>query len=179
MASDLIRRKLTHLFNQYDYNKNGVLEKEDFAMVGANFARMNGFAEGSEEYEGTVKREVMIWDAILPHCDANNDGVITLEEYITGFEAWKNTPEFETFLREYSNFVFDAVDTNKNGRMEFDEFMGFIYTKDKALGEKVFNALDTDKSGYLDRNEVLTAFREFFFTEDPNSPANYLFEFNG
>jgi len=116
---------------------------------------------------------------ILPHCDANNDGVITLEEYITGFEAWKNTPEFETFLREYSNFVFDAVDTNKNGRMEFDEFMGFIYTKDKALGEKVFNALDTDKSGYLDRNEVLTAFREFFFTEDPNSPANYLFEFNG
>ncbi len=179
MTSEFMKKKLTYTFNAYDATQNGVLEKDDFEKLAIVYAEGLGFAKGSKESNDIIAQEVHFFEFIVQHCDANNDGKITLEEFINGMEAWKKKPDFESFLKEYAKSLLNSLDKDKNGRIEFEEFLPFLGIKDEAKGRKIFNAIDTDGSGYLDLDELTHAWREYCTSEDPSAPLNYMFGFKG
>ena len=80
-GSDLLKRKLAFFFEMYDVNKNGVLEVSDFEQCAADYAVMNGFEVGSEQYQRTVDLERRIFDWIVDNGYSANNETLTLEEY--------------------------------------------------------------------------------------------------
>ncbi|KZF19365.1 mitochondrial carrier [Xylona heveae TC161] len=53
--------------------------------------------------------------------------------------------------------VLEAVDTNGDGKIEYDEFRTFVETTENQL-RGLFNSIDRDRDGKLDKEELSTAF---------------------
>lgn len=95
-----------------------------------------------------IKENVQMFNSI----DKNNDGYITLKELQKGLQATttKSKEEIETIMM--------SVDTDKNGAINFNEFIAAtldisIY-KDYANLEKAFKFFDKDHDGEIDEKEL-------------------------
>jgi calcium-dependent protein kinase len=55
--------------------------------------------------------------------------------------------------------LFDFIDTDKNGKINYTEFIASTVTdhvmSSKKNLENVFNMLDKDGNGYVDRDEIM------------------------
>jgi calcium-dependent protein kinase len=85
--------------------------------------------------------------------DINKDGFITLDEMQQYFsKIYKNN-------KNYIENIFNEIDTNKSGRIEFTQLISAlieqkIYLNEEILKE-VFEKLDKDKNGKISNNDIL------------------------
>jgi Ca2+-binding EF-hand superfamily protein len=106
---------------------------------------------------------------------ANNpDGRLDRAEFVRLYDELRS--ESKEALDEISDFVFRVFDTDRNGTINFNEFMvAYALTSRgdpvKKL-EYAFSLYDTDGNGYLDRNElrtVLTAMLDLLGADKKNT----------
>ncbi|MFF3445237.1 EF-hand domain-containing protein [Streptosporangium sp. NPDC002721] len=79
--------------------------------------------------------------------------------------------------RKYERW-FRAADVDGDGAISLTEFTRIFGSTGRAGDDEcaeVFNALDLDASGALSRAEYHKAASEFFYGDDPGSPANHIF----
>ena len=64
-----------------------------------------------------------------------------------------------------TNMLFQTVDTNENGVIDYSEFKAAVLRSQVYLHEEVlqkaFNFFDRDKNGYLSINELQAVFKNF------------------
>jgi Ca2+-binding EF-hand superfamily protein len=67
-------------------------------------------------------------------------------------------------------------DKDKDGRVSWTEFLGsaVIFGQTPAEAEEAFRHLDRDADGYLNTDEWLRNTEEFFMSDDPKAPGNWL-----
>ncbi len=81
-------------------------------------------------------------------------------------------------LAPVADRFFDLADGDGDGAISLTEFTHIFGSTGRAGDDEcaeVFNALDLDASGALSRAEYHKATSEFFYGDDPDSPANHIF----
>lgn len=87
---------------------------------------------------------------IFFNIDKNNDGYITLKELKAAMKGRLSEEELQTILR--------AVDTDKNGAINYTEFIAATLRQDVYQNSKniqnAFEMLDKDGNGYIEEKEL-------------------------
>ncbi len=91
--------------------------------------------------------------------DENGDGRITKEELIKGLKLYDEKVSDPAGEVEK---IFNSIDTDKNGFLEFEEFARVLIDKKKLITNDIikftFNFFDTDRSGEITLDELIDIF---------------------
>eukprot|EP00002_Diphylleia_rotans_P029897 TRINITY_DN6110_c0_g1_i2.p1 TRINITY_DN6110_c0_g1~~TRINITY_DN6110_c0_g1_i2.p1 ORF type:complete len:387 (-),score=95.32 TRINITY_DN6110_c0_g1_i2:889-2049(-) len=90
-------------------------------------------------------------EAIFQEIDANHDGRISLQE-MKVFIRNHQLPFSEASLEHF----YKAMDGDKNGEIELDEFRQYVIEKEVYL-QRLFKRIDENDDGHIDRRELKKA----------------------
>jgi Ca2+-binding EF-hand superfamily protein len=177
MLTELQRRKLTRMYQQTDFNKDGFVETSDYEQIGARVAQFLGLEPGSPESEVIRNRYLGMWSNLKQLADKDGDDKVNEAEYVGGLGALLSQEDyFEPWIRSTVNDILEWEDQDRDGKISQQEYVGFMQIYDIASGdaEDAFRRLDRDGDGYLTREELMQNTEEFFLADDPNAPGNWL-----
>jgi hypothetical protein len=84
--------------------------------------------------------------------------------------------EYERRVEQVADMIIALVDDDGDGMVTAANWGVFynIYGIDTAPSAVVAR-LDRNKDGKVDRSEILTALREYFYSADPAAPGNWFY----
>jgi calcium-dependent protein kinase len=98
--------------------------------------------------------------------DKNGDGQISREELYKGLENFLKLSGKE--LKEKVDTIFNNIDTDHNGYIEYEEFLRAAVDKEYFLSDNflrfAFDYFDRDKNGEISYNEI----KQLFYQNDKN-----------
>jgi Ca2+-binding EF-hand superfamily protein len=177
MLSELRTRKFTALFACFDFDKNGVLEKADYEHFARNLAEAYDLLPGTPQHAAMHAETMALWDFIQSVADKNNDLQISPEEFVTAYaEMTNHDATFHQLLGGYAAFVIRMGDKNGDGKLDEDEYATILwyYGIDDAPARTAFRHLVADGSGLMTNETMERVFAEFFRSDDPDTPGNWM-----
>ena len=162
-------RKLKTAFTRFDVDKDGFISKEDFELMAK---RMNKLGNATAEQAAACHTSFMqVADFFgykhgerLPREQAAED----MHEVMLklSFE------EQRSLCDKFYYPIFDAVDSNGDGHIPFEEYKVYAKTIAPDLTDedkvKSFNLIDANKDGEISREEFLDAAYEYFYSFEEN-----------
>jgi Ca2+-binding EF-hand superfamily protein len=173
MASVFQQRKFQGMFNAFDTDGDGYLREEDFRELVARWSRLPGVGPGTE-LRTRVETLLMGWWAVLLETgDTNGDGAVDLPEIIALADR---LPGMIADVTATADTIFDAVDANGDGVISPEEHRRLVETWNGAPVDMdgVFELLDLNGDGHLSREEFALLWRQFWISQDPAEPGNWL-----
>lgn len=182
MLTPLQGKKLTHYFNVLDFDRNGILEKQDFTNIGINLAMNLGMHEGDDDFKDLVQKSEQIWLSFRSFIKGEIDDTATLGEWLRF--ADKNivngSPElYEKHVNIVASEIIRLFDTDDDGYLSLEEYIELFvaYRIDVKYSAKSFVKLDTNYNEEISYDELLEAIRQFYRSDDEKAPGNWLFGF--
>ncbi|MEM7531122.1 MAG: EF-hand domain-containing protein [Chloroflexota bacterium] len=177
MLTDLQTRKFTRMFHMFDVDGNGFVEEVDYLQAVQNLKELYGVAEDSDEYHQLYQGQMGIWQFVCGIADKDLDNRVTLNEFLEGYDFFIQDEEaMNSLLMGMTETMLTLSDTNGDGKLDVSGYIGnlvaFNISEDEA--RETFNRLDRDQDGYLTRDELTQAVKEFFTSNEPDSPGNWL-----
>jgi Ca2+-binding EF-hand superfamily protein len=176
VLSDFRRRKVASGFAELDVNGDGRVEGKDIELLIHNHGEAYGYEPGSTEYEDLARRTRDVWGQ-LRQFDADGDGAVSLAEYVAGFDAFLQ--QRDTFLAGMDRLVdsfFAMADRNGDGLISEEElalhYRAWHHSEAKA--REAFRRLDRSRRGGISKADWMLNLEEFYFSEDPEAPGNWL-----
>jgi len=169
------------MFHLTDTNKDGCLELGDFEGLAKGFVKARNLAPDAPQAKGLQSRYRATWD-LLQEADADQDGEVTLQEFLDWYDKLMSRRDvFDQMIRlEAQHGLIQhgllELDQDGDGRITLSEHKSGM----AALGlsqhevEESFQRLDVDGDGYLSYEEMLKAVTDFYYSDDPNAPGNWL-----
>jgi len=177
MLTKLQTKKWTHLFDIYDMNNTGFVTKEDFEIRVENVAKLLNIDVGATDYNDMHTQVMADWTHLQKEADINNNGKISLEEWLKHGCSRINSDMYDTVKKE-AHVIFDLCDANGDGSISKDEYTALL----KAWGIDDNNELNLSCSkiglkddNKLSRGEFIELLEQFHKSDDPASPGNYFF----
>ncbi|MDI5969956.1 EF-hand domain-containing protein [Streptomyces sp. SL13] len=173
MASAFQERKLTGMFAAFDADGDGCLREEDFRALVARWSRLPGVGPGTE-LRARVEALLMGWWAALREAgDANGDGAVDMGELLSLVDR---LPAMAADVTATAETIFDAVDANGDGRISPQEHRRLVETWNGRPVDTtgVFELLDLNGDGHLSREEFAVLWHQFWTSDDPSDPGNWL-----
>ena len=172
--------KLRHFFNILDYNKNGVIHKEDFDRLGMNLCLTFDIKEGTEAYDVMFQKSRRFFYQILKDLGKPTDHHVTMDEWIKLFDQIINQKDMEKlkyYIKLTTIYIFELFDQDKNGIISLDEYVDMftVYHIDMKYSAKSFLKLDTNHDDCISKVELFNAVTDFFISDDPDAPGNWIF----
>jgi Ca2+-binding EF-hand superfamily protein len=173
MLTEFQRRKLTHLFGMSDADKDGVVERADYARIADNFARTNGVELGTPGHERVRAAYLGFWNNLQQLADGDHDGKVTLAEYLAAYEHLLVAREPIVGIAQA---IIALVDADRDGRIVEGEYVALLRAYDIAEdgAREAFRRLDRDGDGAVTADELLADAEEFFYGDNPDAPGNWL-----
>ncbi len=178
-VATLLERKLDRRFDTYDLNKNGYIERSDFELAAQRFAEAFSAPEDSPAVTRLRDTLTRVWSDLVCASDADGDGRISREEYKKAFtlHMLEDQTELAEKYRPFIDALMDVADADGDGRIDLDEHIKWYtalmsITPDEA--RESFARLDRDGDGYVTREEIFQAVVEYYFSDDPEAPGNWL-----
>jgi Ca2+-binding EF-hand superfamily protein len=180
MLTQLQSQKLRHFFNILDYNKNGVLQQEDFDRLGINLCDNLEIEKGTEEYEKVIQKSRRLFFQLLKDLNKTSGADISSSEWIRLFDRIIDQQDMEKlkyYIKLTTIYIFDLFDQDKNGILSLDEFVDMftIYHIDVSFSAKSFLKLDTNHDDCISKVELFNAVTDFFISDDPDASGNWIF----
>ncbi len=173
MASAFQGRKLRGMFAAFDADGDGYLRQEDFRALVARWSRLPGVGPGTEL---RARMEALLmgwWAALLEAGDANGDGAVDMGELLSLVDK---LPLMIADVTATADAVFDAVDADGDGRISREEHRRLVETWNGQSVDTtgIFELLDLNGDGHLSRAEFALLWRQFWISDDPVEPGNWL-----
>jgi juvenile hormone diol kinase len=179
MLTDFQKKKLGRLFAVLDSDHNGQLERSDYMTVVSNVARVHGWKPGSKDYSAVETLYLTIWGNLKALADVNNDGQVSLDEFLEFHTQMLSSPEmYEQITVGTVDLLFEAFDRNRDGHLSRDDFRDFFDAygiRDQAAVDEAFQKLDVSGNGRISKQEALERVKEFYFSNDDAAAGNWLF----
>lgn len=151
-------------FSEWDKDDDNLIEEHEFELKFAD----EYYSFWSEDAEPKGIIEEGFFKESFAGLDADNDNYLSDEEWLVGYNY---------FYDDYIiNEEFAYIDTDDDGRLEYDEYYDVIYNtnyftdvdldednyiSEYELAEYVFNNWDTDDNGVISRYEF-NAFKAYY-----------------
>jgi len=180
MLTDLQLDKLEKFFYILDYDRNGVIEKEDFTGIAENLCILWSVKEEDIRHQAIVKKFEDGWETFNAFVNIEEEGKANWDHWLHfADEVIINGDEgiFNSYVENYVGGIFDNFDSDKDGYINLDEFIDLFvaYRIEVRFAAKAFRKLDRNKDDLISRGELITAVKEYFRSEDPDAPGNWLF----
>lgn len=168
--------KLSNVFKAFDQNGNGYLEAEDFQIIVQALASEFG-VQNSPRHFALATAYNALWGELLRHSDTNQDGRISLDEFIAnGQQAIADSSRINV-VDYLGSSVFEVVDANGDGYVDREEFAR-LQRAFRATGEgasETFDAIDADGDGRMSHSEFLQGVRDYFTSPHYDKPGSWFF----
>jgi Ca2+-binding EF-hand superfamily protein len=176
MLSEFRDRKLRLSFKFLDVNGDGRLSQQDFEQCAVNFGKLYGVGPGVPEYDEVHAHYMNYWDQVKV-MDTDDDGEITLDEYVASMESWLS--HREAFMSEMAKTIaawYEIVDRDKDGILSEDELVlnYRISGLEEGAARKAFRMLDSEGRGGITRDEMVAFTEEMYYAEDPEARGNWI-----
>ncbi|EDS26157.1 conserved hypothetical protein [Culex quinquefasciatus] len=162
--SEFRKKKLLYVFNVFfDVNQSGEIDRKDFEMAVEKICELRGWPVGNSRNTETHESMFKIWEGLRAKADKDNDGQVSVEEWC---KMWD----------EYMNFMFDLEDASNDGGIDAEEFsiVCSSYGLDQQECRDAFGKM-AQGSEEVDREQFSKLWREYFSSDDPASPGNFIF----
>lgn len=178
MVSDFRKKKLMYLFKIFfDADGSGVVSKKDFELSIQRIGKAKGWSEEDDMFKIAQKAMLEIWEGMQLKADLNRDGEISADEWIAMWEDFSNNPSSPVDWQGYfCKAIFHIQDSSGDGAIDKNEFVSVHSSFGLAEEEsgKAFDKLANGKSS-LSFEDFQKLWAEFFSSEDPNAPGNFIF----
>lgn len=178
MLDQLRRQKITLLFLIFDADQNGYVERQDFERAAKTLAVLNGVSQFSDDYRRLHDSYSDIYRSIKTMMDTDGDHRVGLDEWITYFEGMlEDEDRYLEVAAPIARYIFNMLDHNENGKISIEEWRLFsqAYNIPAEDVDDIFNKMDADDSGFITREEFGHLVTDFFLSDDPDKPGNYIF----
>ena len=179
--TDLQIRKLMKLFSMYDADNTGVLKLHNFQTLIDRLAALRHWKPDSPEYTRLqtkfMHRWVHIRAEIKDKLKGNKDGSVTLAEWLLFYEGVLRDVSYRDHINEITNLIFDAVDIDASETLSLPEWQQLfqVYGIPVIYAREAFASIDLDQDHHLSKPEVLQRVEEFYYSQDPDAPGNFMF----
>jgi len=179
MLPDILQKKLSRHFHFRDLDKDGYVERSDWEKCAQNLAAIRGWETGSPEYGNVMARHVAMWLAFWQPADLNQDGKVSLPEYLHLAETQRKMGfnyEMEQ-VRKLFAAVFDTIDLDHDGEISLAEYKLFFqaWGLEEALAVDAFSSLDLNADARLSREAFLQYGINFYINDEPDVAGNLIF----
>ena len=179
MLTELQINKLERFFYILDFDRNGIIEKEDFIGIAENLCILWRICEGEEKYDKIKSRFEDGWNHFNRFVN-NNDGKANWDHWIHFAEeviVKGDEDIFSDYVDEFVGEIFDNFDVDKDGYIDLDEYIDLLvgYRIEVRFAAKSFRKLDRNYDDLISRGELIRAVKEFFRSNDHDAPGNWLF----
>ncbi|MBT2510047.1 EF-hand domain-containing protein [Streptomyces sp. ISL-98] len=151
-------------FRRMDADGDGVVDLTDFLRAPRKLLATLGVPEDAPKAQALIRANETQWGFFLSLGDADGDGVLTADEYVTT----RTSPEFRSPNRpgkgEVCQTLFAVLDSDDDGTISEDEFLhaaGFLCMP-PTEASAYFATLDSDNDGQLSSKEFLKAVKRFY-----------------
>ncbi|CAM2701114.1 unnamed protein product [Rotaria socialis] len=169
--------KMKHLFNLYDADHDGSITPADFEILADKLSALVGQDDGERREQYANARKTLCQE--IMRADANQDGKVTLEEWIDfhqhlakELQKPDTSPEILEQLSERMNTTFHMLDLNHDGYIAKDEWVKTcqFFGVDQTTAERSFQQLSKDDK--LEEDKAKHLFFEYLKSDDPNHISN-------
>lgn len=183
MLSDLRKKKIALMFRSYDATADGVISKDDLEKGMTGYLSRLGIQPGTPEYERAVEGEFALWGKIQDILEMDDDGQVTLDEFIAGMDRLlAKEEEFVPAMRASVQAFLRTKDTDQDGRITKQEYTSDFTSKGSHFAglaapeewEHAFQKMDLDGSGHITEEELQQLTYDFYYSDDPEAPGNWL-----
>ncbi len=180
MLSEVQKKKLGHLFDVLDENKNGYLQMDDFVQVGERILKESNFSSKSRQGRLILLKASRLFVQLLVDLETD-DMKISLYDWISIFEKDMKEDQPMGLVKNYvhrtTHHLFTLFDVNKDHFISKEEYalMLSTYKIPPSLSEASFSELDENGDGHISVQELITAFENFFTSSNPDAPGNLIF----
>lgn len=120
---------------------------------------------------------LQLWHGLAQFADG--DGRISLGEYQRAFTTLvlEQPGAFDAAYAPFINTVMAMADHDGDGKLDRHEYRSWFVTAfgiselDSDVG---FDKVDADGDGYVTQEEMLAAIRDYYFSDGPQLPGNWL-----
>ena len=93
------------------------------------------------------------------------------------YEGVLSDASYRDHINEVTNLIFDAVDVDASDTLSLPEWQQLfqIYGIPVIYAQEAFASIDLDGDHSLSKPEVLQRVEEFYYSQDPNAPGNFMF----
>ncbi|MGX7824562.1 EF-hand domain-containing protein [Actinokineospora sp. 24-640] len=173
-ASQLQRGKVTAVFRAMDADGDGLLDESDFRAITERWSWLRGAAEGSADHERISAIMMGWWAALATVADADGDGKVTVDEVLA---VVARLPGMLDAVVTTASAMFDAGDADGDDLISAAEYRSLIeaWNGRSTDTDAVFGILDEDGDGLLSRAQFTTLWTQFWVSDDPIAPGNWVF----
>ncbi|XP_037819641.1 calexcitin-1 [Lucilia sericata] len=176
--SDFRKKKLLFLFNVFfDVNQSGEIDIKDFELAIERVCTLRGWAKDTPKNKQTHAVMLEIWEGLRSKADKDNDGQVSVEEWCNMWDAYAKDPStVMDWQNKYMNFMFDLEDASTDGSIDVSEFalVCSSYGLEKKECEEAFAKM-AQGNEEVTREQFAALWEEYFSSEDPSAPGNYIF----
>ena len=176
MISDLKRAKFTQYFEVTDMDDDGKITKQDFLSSAHKVIDVLQLDPASINAQMLVGSYAQTWDTLVK--DSDNKDAVKVDWWVEHFyQTGLDEEHLDAYVTGRAYAILQLFDTDHDGFISKAEWTLFFSTigHTERHYEMGFQKLDRDDDGHLTREDIKTGAREFFASDDPESPGNWLF----
>lgn len=177
--SETQKRKVHHLFNVLDIDRNGQLQPDDFVGVGKKIVKILGLSDTSRSARLILLKSHRLFVQLL--ADLHNPELsLTLWDWIAFFRDQIESEDdgiLNHYIHRTSRHIFDLFDMNKDKLISREEYatMLTIYNISHDTAIQGFEDLDTNNDNHISADEMVEGLNNFFKSDDPEAKGNLIF----
>jgi Ca2+-binding EF-hand superfamily protein len=181
MLPELQKRKIIKLFTMYDAGNHGYLNFSDYEIIAHKLGDLKGWKSDEIEYQKLLNKYGYQWISmygfIKEKLQQKLENRIYLSEWLKYHELVLQAPEHREEVKSLAKLVFDIVDLDESGNLDLNEWQNLfqIYNLPVVYASESFGKIDLNQDGVLSREELLSSLQEFYESNDPEFPGNYMF----
>lgn len=179
MSSTFRQRKYAAFFDHLDNNDDGVVDRHDWDRYAEIIRAEKGWSAREPQLEALVESTTVWWESMRSAFGVTEDEGIGRVQFVAfcdrmaqELRAGGPPPQWAIDMCIRTHQMLDSTGTGTVDASEYAVWLRAIGSS--ADPEEVFAKLDLDGDGVVSRDEMVTLLGQFFISEDPAEPGNYL-----